>query len=390
MIVYNESNVGIFATWENAKKRVFKLNIESGIARYADLFNMNYKRVNTLEGLVEEIDINQFQKDINNFSKKISTIESVVYSKIVVIITLVKKCISREGKIYNNTNSLIYVTCITEHLCTNGKTQRVYSNSLLNPVSINEGFNILMKSIIKYIISHSEKHKYFPIDSVNRKVKTLYFTPNAAGMLLHESFGHLFEMDNYHFNKDIIREIFDMPTIKDLNISDDPSVTSIAGYMNVDDLGFQSNKLDIIRNGIITDEILNGRRIKNKRISKYSSLWKYRVSNTIMLPGAIKKEDLLCDLNEYIYITKIDECFCDPITGRVVLPIVESYTSSNGKKKKILGPFLISCSISDIWKSLNEITNEFEKGSILCGKFGDRIFVGTGAPGILLKDFDIR
>lgn len=390
MIIYNEENASILGIWENARKKVFKTSIESGIAKYIDLFNMNYNKTNISETLIKEIDINKLQKDMDNFSVIISNMESISYSKIVVMVNLIKKCINKENKTYDYINSLVYVTCVTEHLCINGKTQRVYCNSLLNPININEGLKTIMDSIIYYIFTHNDKHKHLSIDVVNKKIRTFYFTPNAAGMLLHEAFGHLFEKDNYYFNKEIINKIFSTHTIKELNISDNPRITNIAGYMKVDDLGFRSNKVDIVKNGLITDEILCGKRVENRRISKYSSLWKYRVSNTIMLPGLIKKEDLLSDLNEYIHITKIDECFCDPISGRIVLPIVESYLCSKGRKKKILEPFSISCYIYDIWKSLNAITNEFEKNSILCGKFGDRIFVGIGSPGILLKDFDIR
>jgi len=241
----------------------------------------------------------------------------------------------------------------------------------------------------KLLQSVRETAGYESISDFKHDTYDLLLASDAAGTLMHETFGHLFEQDNLGFNDEIIVELSKLHLHSDIRIKDQPFILDCWGYAEFDDSGCPSKVLNIVQEGKLTDEVIQGQRISNCRRDHYTSPLQYRVSNTILEKGSASCSHVLDDLKKGIYIRKIDQCFIDPVTGKIILPVIEAYKICCGQIIGLLSPFTIVSNVIEIGKGIKAVCTDYFETGLVCGKLGHQVLVGKGSPSVFLHKLKI-
>lgn len=387
MIKFEEISNIINTIWVNGKETSVKEKFESGIATYYDEYTMEYH--DTFNKVQLENKSKLIHEFLNEFAMKLNEIHSIKYSKIVLALNCKDKIIEANYKKKRLNSRIVQIISVTEHSCKDGIVERVYSKCIANSSLVEKDILKNIYEMKDYIVRRDKEKRMLNTCFIQEGKYNVYLSPQAGGIMIHELFGHLFEKDNNYYNKGLIAQMLEHNLDKSINVADVPSFEGIGGSMKTDDFNDECKDLKIVTDGFISPQVIKGERIENKRIGNYAAFWKYRISNTIMQAGNVSREDLLKEEKRCIFISKVDQCFCDPIRGRVLLPVIEAYECKKGVKTAIIRPFTISTTVIELWRSIYKIDSSFEQDTILCGKLGDELYVGMGSPGILLHDLEI-
>lgn len=221
-------------------------------------------------------------------------------------------------------------------------------------------------------------------------IYTVLFSPEAAGVFTHESFGHKSESDfmvgdesmkeEWAIGKQIAKPL--------LTIIDDGSELG-NGYTPYDDEGTKCRKNYIIKDGLLrgrlhssqTAAILEEGVTGNARAMNFEYEPIVRMTTTYIAKGNRPLKDIIGEINRGIYVDTIKHG-----SGMSTFTIAPSraYKIENGK---ITNPVKVSVVTGNVFEALNEvdaISEEFELLSFVgggCGKMEQYpLPVGFGGP----------
>lgn len=220
-------------------------------------------------------------------------------------------------------------------------------------------------------------------------------TPEIAGLIAHEAFGHGVEMDMFVKERAKAVEYIDKPVASEIvNMHDGAkSANHVSSYL-FDDEGIIGQDTKIIENGIlkrgISDTLSalrlgekptgNGKRQNYKR-KAYS-----RMTNTFFSEGEDNFEDMIKSI-EYGYLL-LDEMsgMEDPKNWGIQCMVLSAREIKNGKlTDNLYSPIVFTGYVPDVLKNISMISQNIElSGSGACGK-GYKEFVKVSAGGPYIK-----
>ncbi len=221
-------------------------------------------------------------------------------------------------------------------------------------------------------------------------------SPRVTGVLMHESFGHGVETDMFvkqraraaHF----INQEVGSPLV---NIYDDPSLAGALGSYAFDDEGWPSRPTAIIENGVfkrgLTDlysaTALGIPRSANGRRQNYSRKAYARMSNTFHARGMTPIADLICQVENGIYLDKVSSGMEDPQGWGIQVTCHYGHEIKGGKLTGCMfAPIGVTGYVPDLLHSITAVGNDFKLDGGGCGKgFKEFIPVSSGGPHILLR-----
>ncbi|MEM4589937.1 MAG: TldD/PmbA family protein, partial [Candidatus Micrarchaeia archaeon] len=152
--------------------------------------------------------------------------------------------------------------------------------------------------------------------------------------------------------------------------------TDSFGYYLYDDEGIKARRKMLIKNGVI-NEFLQNRESAAKfgiksnasaRASNYSVEPIIRMSNTVVLPGDWKEEEMIRETRYGIYMKSFMEWNIDDRRWNQKYKGSEAYLIENGRiTKPVKGP-TIEITTGTLWKSVNAVADNFELHAATCGK----------------------
>jgi TldD protein len=116
-----------------------------------------------------------------------------------------------------------------------------------------------------------------------------------------------------------------------------------------------------------------------------------RMTNTYMLGGSAKREDLIKQVKNGIYAVNFGGGQVDITSGKFVFSATEAYKIENGKVTvPIKGATLIGNG-PDVLKRVKGIANDMalDDGVGTCGKDGQSVPVGVGQPSMLIEKLTV-
>lgn len=219
--------------------------------------------------------------------------------------------------------------------------------------------------------------------------------PGWPGVMLHEAVGHGLEGD---FNRKKTSAFHDKVgqrvATDEVTVVDDGTLPGRRGSLTVDDEGEPSNCTTLIENGILKGYMhdqLSARLMKqtptgNGRRESYAHLPMPRMTNTYMLPGKHKHDEIIASVKDGIYAANFAGGQVDITSGKFVFSASEAYKIENGKiAYPIKGATLIG-SGPDVLKQVKMVGDNLalDEGIGVCGKNGQSVPVGVGMPTILI------
>lgn len=211
------------------------------------------------------------------------------------------------------------------------------------------------------------------------------------GVLLHEAVGHGLEGDfNRKGSSAFSGRIGEMVASPLCTVVDDGTLQDRRGSLSVDDEGTATENTTLIENGKLTAymqdkhnaRLMGSKSTGNGRRESYAHLPMPRMTNTYMLPGQHKAEEIIASVDKGIYAVNFGGGQVDITSGKFVFSTSEVYLIENGKvTQPVKGATLIGNGPEVMGKiSMVGDDLELDTGIGNCGKDGQTVPVGVGQP----------
>ncbi|MFZ7135821.1 metalloprotease TldD [Avibacterium avium] len=220
------------------------------------------------------------------------------------------------------------------------------------------------------------------------------------GVLLHEAVGHGLEGDfNRKESSLFTGKVGKLVTSPLCTIVDDGTLPNRRGSLTIDDEGVPSQCNVLIKDGILQgymQDKMNARLMGvaptgNGRRESYAHLPMPRMTNTYMLAGKSKFDDLIASVDRGIFAPHFGGGQVDITSGKFVFSTSEAYLIENGKiTKPVKGATLIGSGI-EVMQNISMVADsvEIDHGIGVCGKEGQSVPVGVGQPALKIEEITV-
>lgn len=220
------------------------------------------------------------------------------------------------------------------------------------------------------------------------------------GVLIHEAIGHGLEGDFNRkgtsiFNKKIGKKV----ASNICTIVDDATLIGGRGSLSIDDEGIPGQYNILIENGIlkkymqdkINSKLMNVIPTGNGRRESYAHLPMPRMTNTYMLPGKSKPEEIISSVKNGIYAVNFGGGQVDITSGNFVFSTSEAYLIKNGKIDKPIKEVTLIGSSIEVMNQISMIGDdlEFDNGTGTCIKNNQSIPVSVGQPTLKINKLTV-
>jgi TldD protein len=217
--------------------------------------------------------------------------------------------------------------------------------------------------------------------------------PGWTGVLLHEAVGHGLEGDfNRKKTSAFAGRMGERVAAPGVTVIDDGTMDRRRGSLTVDDEGTPTSRTVLIEDGILKGYLqdrLNARLMKmaptgNGRRESFAHCPMPRMTNTFMLAGAHKPEEILESVKDGIYAVNFAGGQVDITSGKFVFNCTEAYRVKGGKRGAPLKNVALIGDGPSVLTRVSMIGDDFalDPGVGVCGKAGQGVPVGVGQPTI--------
>ena len=229
---------------------------------------------------------------------------------------------------------------------------------------------------------------------------TVVLGPGWPGILLHEAIGHGLEGDfNRKGTSTFSGRIGEQVASPLCTVVDDGTIANRRGSLTIDDEGEPSQNTVLIENGVLKgymQDQLNARLMGmtstgNGRRESYAHLPMPRMTNTYMLAGKHKPEEIIASVDKGLYAVNFGGGQVDITSGKFVFSASEAYMIENGKVTyPVKGATLIGNG-PDVLTRVSMVGDDLEldSGVGVCGKDGQSVPVGVGQPSIRIDGLTV-
>jgi len=220
---------------------------------------------------------------------------------------------------------------------------------------------------------------------------TVVLGPGWPGVLLHEAIGHGLEGDfNRKGSSAFSGRIGQRVAAKGVTVLDDGTLSDRRGSLNIDDEGQTTQRNVLIEDGILKgymQDAMNARLMKvrptgNGRRESYAHVPMPRMTNTYMLGGKTRPEEIVASIKRGLYATNFGGGQVDITSGKFVFSASEAFWVENGKiQYPVKGATLVGNG-PDALTRVSMIGDDMrlDSGVGTCGKEGQSVPVGVGQP----------
>lgn len=222
-------------------------------------------------------------------------------------------------------------------------------------------------------------------------------TPEIAGLIAHEAFGHGVEMDMFVKDRAKAVEYLGKQVASELVIMHDgaKSAENVSSYL-FDDEGVLGTDTIVIRNGVLETGIsdsLSALRLGkvptgNGKRESFERKAYTRMTNTFFSEGNDKLDDMISSIGYGFLLDGAMSGMEDPKNWGIQCMLLKAKEIKNGKfTGKIFSPIIMTGYVPDLLKSISMVSDKVEIfGSGACGKgYKEFVKVSDGGPYIKAK-----
>ncbi len=218
---------------------------------------------------------------------------------------------------------------------------------------------------------------------------TVIMDPKLTGTFIHEAFGHASEADAVVAKASILEgRIGELVAAPSVTIVDDGSLRSSFGYYPYDDEGTPCQCTTIVDKGVLAGYLtdlesasrLNMNPTGNGRTQSSQFLPQVRMSATLLRPGDYGEEELIRETKRGILAIDWLYGYTDPVKGDFQFKTKGGYLIENGEKKELIRDVALSGLTLESLKNITGIAKKMQYSPGTCGKGGQGVRVGDGAP----------
>jgi len=220
------------------------------------------------------------------------------------------------------------------------------------------------------------------------------------GVLLHEAVGHGLEGDfNRKGTSAFSGRIGERVAAPGVTVFDDGTIPGRRGSLTVDDEGTPTERTILIEDGILVGYMHDRQSARlmglaatgNARRQSFAHMPMPRMTNTGMLGGADKLEDMIASTKRGLFCATLGGGQVDITNGKFVFQCTEAYLIEDGK---VTAPVKGATLIGDGPSALTKVTMigddfSFDPGIGVCGKNGQGVPVGVGQPSLKITGLTV-
>lgn len=221
-------------------------------------------------------------------------------------------------------------------------------------------------------------------------------SPQVAGLIAHEAFGHGVELDMFvkgrakaaaYLGKRVGSELVDL--------YDDPTYPGGPGSYFFDDEGQPASRTTILKAGMFLQGLsdlyswdrLGGQRTANGRRESYAHKTYARMSNTFFGPGPHSLEEMIACTKHGVYLGRFQSGMEDPKGWGVQCICLWGREILDGQLTgRYFSPVALTGYVPDLLSSVSMVAGDLELFPGGCGKgHKETVMVGLGGPHLKLK-----
>ena len=340
--------------------------------------------------------------DISNIEKKnfFIMIDKIIreYSNLIKQVSIKLSETTREIKILNsksdNIKYLKYFTRLVITVIAEEKNKMVehsmtFSNKGGLELLSNEDFPSKALEIAKTVIEKLSAKKI-----IGGKMPVI-LNNGFGAVIFHEACGHGLEAEALKNNLTVFKDDLGKKIATDkVTLIDDPTIENYYGSNLIDDEGNLTKEVKLIEKGILKSYLVDNFNGKKLSIESTSSsrrenyLYKptSRMSNTYLLSGNDKIEDMIKSINYGIYAKEMGGGSVDSSTGNFNFYITLPYLIENGEIKDLLEPMTLVGNSKEILQNVEMVADDLKLEAGICGASSGNIPVTIGQPTIKIKE----
>ncbi len=218
---------------------------------------------------------------------------------------------------------------------------------------------------------------------------------DAGGTMIHEAIGHGLEADLAQQGLSVysgkIGEKVASPLI---SVVDDPTLPQRRGTYAFDDEGVISQRTVLVENGVLKrylyDRLSAFREgvpsTGNGRRESYQLKPIPRMSNTLILPGKTKPEEIIRSVDKGLFVKKMGGGQVNTVNGDFVFEVSEGYLIEKGSiGEPVRGAILIGNG-PQVLKEIDMVGDDLGFGIGTCGKDGQGVPVADAQPTLRIPE----
>jgi TldD protein len=227
---------------------------------------------------------------------------------------------------------------------------------------------------------------------------TAVLGPGAGGVLFHEAVGHPLEADAVDKDASVyVGRVGDRCASELIDGVDDATVANGWGSFDFDDEGEPAQRTVLFTDGVLQGFLYDRLRAEkdgvpptgNGRRDGYSSPPIPRMTNTNILDGSSKPDDVIASTERGVYVVNLGGGQVNPASGDFVFGVSLGYLIEGGEvTTPVRGANLIGRAI-DVMSAVDAVADDFDTWEGVCGKDGQSAPVGSGSPTLRISRITI-
>jgi len=219
-----------------------------------------------------------------------------------------------------------------------------------------------------------------------------------GGVIFHEACGHPFEASAVYKKLSVFWDKLGKQVANPVvNAVDDGTIPYAWGSTNVDDEGFPTERVQLIKDGVLTNFMIdqfNGRRMNashngHSRRQNYKFEPTSRMTNTYIENGPHTVEEIIAATPYGLYAKKMGGGSVNPATGEFNFAVSEGYMIRDGKiAEPVKGAALVGKGDETLSK-IDMVANDLSRAQGMCGAASGSIPTDVGQPTIRVTEITV-
>jgi len=217
----------------------------------------------------------------------------------------------------------------------------------------------------------------------------------AGGTMIHEAIGHGLEADLAQQGLSVYSsKVGETVASSIINVADDPTLPQQRGSYPFDDEGVASQRTILVEGGVLKGYLYDRltaledgvESTGNGRRESYQDKPIPRMSNTMVLPGKMKPEEIVHSVEKGLFVKKMGGGQVNTVNGDFIFEVNEGYLIEKGSiGEPVRGATLIGNG-PRVLKDIDMVGDDLGFGIGTCGKDGQGVPVADAQPTLRIPE----
>jgi TldD protein len=217
----------------------------------------------------------------------------------------------------------------------------------------------------------------------------------AGGTMIHEAIGHGLEADLAQQGLSVYsKKIGEKVASPLITVVDDPTLPQKRGSYVFDDEGVPSRRTMLVEDGILKGYLYDRltafkegvESTGNGRRESYQHKPIPRMSNTMILPGESKPEEIIRSVEKGLFVKKMGGGQVNTVNGDFVFEVSEGYLIEKGSVAELVRGAILIGNGPQVLKEIDKVGDDLGFGIGTCGKDGQGVPVGDAQPTLRIPE----